>query len=302
MKRINQKGKTGNLTAVLRGAVRKNPYIIFLAPSFTGILIFVLLPFLDVIRRSFMLSVTKEFNGINNYQVIFQSDAFILAVKNTIRFTVVCIPLLVILGLCVALALNSLKYAQLIKTMYLLPMAMPTATIVVVWKMIFYRQGFLNALLTRLGEMTGWFGSVQIDYLGSDASFWVLVGSYIWKNMGYTVILWMAGLWSISGEMIEAAKVDGAGRVQCFFRIIMPNLKGSLYIIVILSFLNSFKIYREAYLVAGSYPQDKIYMLQHLFNNWYVNLELDKMAAAAVCTGAVLFLIIIVLQKLWDES
>ena len=302
MRKTVKKGGTDSISKALTGFAGKNPHIIFLTPSFIGILIFVLLPFVDVCRRSFLLSVTKEFNGINNYKQIFQSDAFLLAVKNTVRFTAVCIPLLVILGLCVALALSSLKHAQMIKTMYLLPMAMPTATIVIVWKMIFYRQGFLNAFLTRFGEATGWFGTVQMDYLASGASFWVLVGSYIWKNMGYTVILWLAGLWGISGEMIEAAKVDGAGKMQCFFRIKLPNLKGSLYIIVILSFLNSFKIYREAYLVAGSYPQEKIYMLQHLFNNWYVNLELDKMAAAAVCTGTVLFFLIILLQRLWDES
>lgn len=283
--------------------IKKKPYLFFMAPSFAGILLFVLIPFMDVFRRSFTMAVTSRFNGVENYKIIFHNQAFLLAVKNTLRFTGVCIPLLVILGLCVALPLGNLKRAQLIKSLYLFPMAMPTATIVIVWKMVFYKQGFLNLLLTRIGEMTGWFeGVVQIDYLGSNASFWVLVGSYIWKNMGYTVILWMAGIMSISGEMIEAAKVDGAGKIQCFFRIMLPNLKASLYIIVILSFLNSFKVYREAYLVAGSYPQENMYLLQHLFNNWFVNLDLDKMAAAAVCTGTFLFLVIILLQRLWDRA
>ncbi len=71
---------------------------------------------------------------------------------------------------------------------------------------------------------------------------------------------------------------------------------------MILSFLNSFKIYREAYLVAGSYPQEDIYLLQHLFNNWFVNLEFDKMAAAVVCVGAVLFVAIMALQRIWDKA
>ena len=101
---------------------------------------------------------------------------------------------------------------------------------------------------------------------------------------------------------MEAARVDGANGRQCFFRIVLPNLKGSLYTIVILSFLNSFKIYREAYLVAGSYPQEDIYLLQHLFNNWFVNMEFDKMAAAAVCVGVVLFVAIMILQRLWDKE
>ena len=96
--------------------------------------------------------------------------------------------------------------------------------------------------------------------------------------------------------------VDGAGRRQCFWHVIFPNLKGSLYTITVLSFLNSFKVFREAYLVAGSYPHESMYLLQHLFNNWFVNLELDKMAAAAVCVGMVLFAVILVLQKLWDRE
>ncbi len=129
-----------------------------------------------------------------------------------------------------------------------------------------------------------------------------MVGSYIWKNLGYTVILWLAGLMGIPTEFYEAAKVDGANSLQRLWYITLPNLKGSLYTIVVLSFLNSFKIYREAYLTSGAYPDKSIYLLQHVFNNWFVNLELDKMAAAAVCTGGFLMIVILILQRLWDRN
>lgn len=284
-------------------AVRHNgPFVMFLLPSLAGVMLFVLLPFLDVMKRSLQTAVTGEFMGVKNYDVIFHNQAFVLAVHNTIRFTLVCIPLLVLVGLMVALPLSNLKEAGLIKSVYLFPLAMPTATIVLVWKMVFYRQGFLNLFLTKLGEMTGWWEAVRIDYLGTGASFWVLVASYLWKNTGYTVVLWLAGILAIPNELLEAARVDGAGRWKCIRYIILPNLKGSFYTIVILSFLNSFKIYREAYLVAGSYPQEDIYLLQHLFNNWFVNMEFDKMAAAAVCVGIVLFGAIMLLQRLWDKA
>lgn len=300
--------KTGNLVKNVKnytiiGEFRKNKaFLLFLMPSFAGVTLFVLLPFLDVVKRSFQTAVTGEFTGIRNYGVIFHNQAFLLAVKNTVRFTVVCIPLLVLVGLFVALPLSTMKEAGLIKSIYLFPLAMPTATIVLVWKMVFYRQGFLNLFFTKLGELTGLWGTVTIDYLGTGASFWVLVGSYLWKNTGYTVVLWLAGILSIPNELIEAARVDGAGRWKCIRHIILPNLKGSFYTIVVLSFLNSFKIYREAYLVAGSYPQENIYLLQHLFNNWFVNLEFDKMAAAAVCVGIVLFGAIMLLQQMWDRT
>ena len=277
-------------------------FALFMVPSLLGVLIFVMLPFLDVFGRSFKTVVTSQFVGFQNYQTIFANQAFLLAVKNTLRFTLVCIPLLVVIGLMLALPISKLKSMGTIKSLYLFPLAMPTATIVIVWKMVFYKQGFLNLLLTKLGEGTGLWGETYRDYLGSSAAFWVLVFSYIWKNTGYTIVLWLAGILGIPNELLEAARVDGASERQCFFKIILPNLKGSLYTIVILSFLNSFKIYREAYLVAGAYPQQDMYLLQHLFNNWFVNLDFDKMAAAAVCVGGFLFIVIMLLQHLWDKQ
>lgn len=275
-------------------------FALFLLPSFLGVCVFVILPFGDVIKRSFSTAVTGEFAGVRNYAVLLSNQAFILAIKNTVRFTLVGVPLLVATGLVTALAMSRLKNPGFLKSLYLFPLAMPTATIVLIWQMVFYRQGFLNLLLMKTGEATGLWEFTSIDYLSTKAAFWVLVASYLWKNLGYTVVLWLAGIFAVPGELLEAARVDGAGRAKCVRYIILPNLKGTLYTIVILSFLNSFKIYREAYLVAGSYPQQDIYLLQHLFNNWFVNLEFDKMAAAAVCVGLFLFGVILLLQKLWD--
>ncbi|NBI90224.1 sugar ABC transporter permease [Lachnospiraceae bacterium] len=276
--------------------------IFFLAPSFLGVFLFVVLPFGDVARRSFMTAITKEGAGIRNYRAIFTNSAFLLAVKNTFRFTVFCIPLLVALGLAIALAMGSIRHLQTVKSFYLFPLAMPTATVAVVWKMIFYEKGFLNQWLEQFGLLGRLGDGAAVDYIGSGAAFYVLAGTYIWKNLGYTVVLWLAGIMGVNGEMMEAAQVDGAGKLQRFWYVMLPNLKGSLYTIVVISFLNSFKIYREAYLVAGSYPHDSIYMLQHLFNNWFVNLDLDKMAAAAVVCALFFLIFIMLLQWLWDKE
>jgi multiple sugar transport system permease protein len=276
---------------------------LFLAPSFLGVVIFVLLPFGDVVKRSFMTAVTKEGAGMRNYQTIFTNSAFLLAVKNTFRFTLVCIPLLVAMGLAIALAMGSIRHMQAVKSLYLFPLAMPTATVAVVWKMLFYEKGFFNkyleqiCLLFHMGE-----GMETLDYISSGAAFYVLAGTYLWKNLGYTIVLWLAGIMGINKDMLEAAGVDGANKMQRVWYVLLPNLKGSLYIIVVISFLNSFKIYREAYLVAGAYPHDSIYMLQHLFNNWFVNLDLDKMAAAAVVCALFFLIFILLLQGLWDKE
>lgn len=296
MKRQKEKDSLRAKPWILRNG---NAWVWFLMPSLIGVIIFVCIPFLDVIRRSFLTAVTQEWTGLHNYQVIFQNQAFLLAVKNTLRFTAVCLPLLIGLGLFLAVQLSRIRKMQMIKSMFLFPMAMPAATIVLVWKMVFSRQGFLNLLLNSLHLVSE---EGLTDFMNTGAAFWVLVFSYIWKNLGYTIVLWLAGIFSIPTDIIDAARVDGASQRQCFWRVVFPNLKGTLYTITVLSFLNSFKVFREAYLVAGSYPHESMYLLQHLFNNWFVNLELDKMAAAAVCVGTVLFFAILLLQKAWDQD
>ena len=280
----------------------------FLLPSFLGVIVFVLAPFADVCRRSLTTAVTGEFRGIDNYKQVFENKAFWLAAGNTAKFVLVCLPLLIGLGLIIACFLSRFTRIHFLKSAFLFPMAVPAATVVLVWKLIFDRQGFLNLFLTRLGEAAYSAGVLQsapvfdIDYMRTGAAFWVLVFSYIWKNLGYTVVLWLTGILSISTQIREAARVDGAGEFTCFVRIIMPNLKPVLYTITVLSFLNTFKAFREAYLVAGSYLDESMYLLQHLFNNWFTNLDFDKMAAAAVILGFILFAAILLLQKLWDEG
>lgn len=268
---------------------------IFLFPGFAGVCLFVLVPFGDVVRRSFSTAVTGEWSGLSNYKMILNNQAFLLAAKNTLRFMGICLPLLIAVSLFLAYELSKSRYMKLLKSLYLLPMAIPAAAVVLVWKLLFDRQGILNALWEP-------FLSEPVDYMGTNVAFWVLVISYIWKNLGYTVILWLAGIMGISEGIIDAAKVDGAGERTCFFRIILPNLKPTLYTITVLSFLNSFKVFREAYLVAGAYPHESMYLLQHLFNNWFLNLDMDKMAAAAVLTAGVMLVFILILQALWDRK
>lgn len=281
---------------------RRLVWITFLLPSLAGVCLFWVLPFADVIRRSFTTAVTGEWNGLTNYGTVISNDAFLLAVSNTVRFVMVCIPLLLLFGLFIAVLLSRLGVMQYLKSLFLFPMAVPAATVVLVWKLIFDKNGFLNLLLDKGAALLGITAQVHVDYMGTGAAFWVLIASYLWKNLGYTVILWLAGIKSVSAEQLEAARVDGASERQCLYRIVLPQLKPYFYTITVLSLLNSFKVFREAYLVAGAYPQPDMYLLQHLFNNWFTRMELDKMAAGAVITGAVMFVGTLLLQRLWDRE
>ena len=265
-------------------------------PSLIGVSIFVLIPFLDVIKRSFTEAVSEKFVGIQNYKELCSNEAFALACTNTLKFTGICIPLLLLLSLLLALLIRGQKKAgEFLKSAYLVPMAVPVASIILLWQFLFHNQGLLNGVLHGM-SLKG------TDWMNTKYSFWILIFSYIWKNLGYDVVLWIAGLAAIPESIYEAAQVDGAGKWVCFTRITLPNLMPSLFTITVLSLLNSFKVFREAYLIGGNYPEESMYLLQHLFYNWFRELSLDKLSAAAVCVFVFIFLLIILLKQAWDRQ
>ena len=272
----------------------------FLLPGFCGVAVFSLLPFMDVIRSSFVQVVSGRFCGLENYRIVLHNRAFLLAVKNTLRFLLVCLPLLLGISLVLAFLLHAWQMVfhqklRLLKAAYLVPMAIPAASLVLLWKLLIDKHGFVNGILHLCGIHA-------VDWMNTGAAFFVLVFSYIWKNLGYTMVLWLAGLSSISPDLYEAAEMDGAGRMTQFFKITLPLIRPLIFTIVVLSFLNSFKVFREAYLVAGNYPQEDMYLLQHLFNNWFTDLSVDKMAAGSVLLALVITVFVLLLQKLWETN
>ena len=262
---------------------------LFLAPSLAGTAVFILIPFADMVARSFRQAVGGRFVGLANFRLVLESRAFLLAALNTLRFILVCIPALMAFSLCTAVMIQSCsghaspsgRGGNVYKTSILLPMAIPVASVVLLWKLLFYPQGLL-------GQLAGQ------DWLNQPSAFGILVVTYIWKNTGYDMMLWLAGLNAIPQELHEAARVDGAGPWQCFCFITLPGLKGTAFLTAVLSIINSFKVFREAYLVAGDYPPENIYMLQHLFNNWFVSLDIQKMSAASVLVEAAVLIPVLV--------
>lgn len=268
---------------------------ILLAPSLAGVSIFVLIPFADVVRRSFLNAVGSEFVGLKNYKSVLQNTAFELAAGNTVRFLAVCLPLLLSISLFLALLLlRAGEKSGLFKSGFLLPMAVPAGSVVLFWQLFFDKGGILNELLEQAGIR-------GLDYMNTPKAFGVLVAVYLWKNLGYDMILWISGLLGIPDSLYEAAKMDGANGVMCFVHITCPLLLPTAFLTGILSLVNAFKVFREAYMIAGNYPHDSIYMLQNLFNNWFLKLDMQKMTAAAVMLALVLGLILTGSQKIEEK-
>lgn len=268
---------------------------LFLLPNLLGVAVFALFPMLEVLVGAFRSAIGGSWVGLQNFRTVLSNRAFRLAAWNTGKFMLVCIPLLLCLSLLLALGLKQVLGGRQLRSAFLLPMAVPAASVVLAWKLLFHENGLLNAALES-------FGAWGVNWMGTSASFWVLVISYLWKNLGYTVVLWTAALGAISPSVYEAAQMDGASGFQSFLYITLPNLKVSAYSIAVLSLLNSFKVFREAWLVAGDYPQEQMYLVQHLYNNWFRELDYDKIAAASVLVSCVVLALIALLRRAWDKE
>ncbi|WP_194542776.1 carbohydrate ABC transporter permease [Paenibacillus sp. JZ16] len=262
----------------------------FLVPSGIGFTLFYLIPFAMGMYYSFMSqSVGGEFVGFDNYLELLESSSFRKAVSNTSYFSAVSVPLMVMLSLGLAMLLNKNTYIQKwLRTAYVMPLVVPVASIIMIWQLLFDWNGSLNAWLNS-------FGYERVDWMKTESARWVVIIVYLWKNIGYNVILFLAGLQQIPKGYYETARIEGAGRLRQFRSITLVYLTSTMFFVVIMSIINSFKVFRETYLIAGDYPHDSIYMMQHYMNNMFVSLDIQKLTAAATLMFLCILLIVLVL-------
>ena len=139
------------------------------------------------------------------------------------------------------------------------------------------------------------FGADKIDWLKSDYCLVVVTLLFLWKNLGYNMILFMAALNNIPKTLLEVADVEGASSAHKFFHIKLRYLSPTVLFVTILSIINSFKVFREVYLLTGKYPYDGMYMLQHFMNNMFDALDYQKLSAAAVLMALAMVVLIALL-------
>ena len=259
-------------------------------PSLLGVLVFFLVPFCIVIYYSLINNpVLKEFVGIENYIKLFSNAAFKKAVKNTVFFSVVAVPLSVILSLALAMLLErKIPGKSIFRTFFLSPLMVPTASVVLVWQVLFHNHGTINQII----EACGGHG---IDWIKSPYGQVIIICMFLWKNLGYNMILFISALCAIPRDIIEVADLEGASGLYKLVHIKLRYLSPTILFVLILSMINSFKIFREVYLLTGNYPQDKLYMLQHFMNNTFNSLDYQKLSAAAVLFAIVMIVIMAIL-------
>ena len=262
----------------------------FLSPSLLGVGIFFILPFGVVVYYSLIDGVgSKNFVFLQNFIKLFDNSAFRLAAKNTLSFSAMAVPLAVILSMGLALMLESrIPLKSQFRTFFLSPMMVPVASVVLIWQVLFNYNGTINEFLML-------FGGDKIDWLQSQFAPVVVMLLFLWKNLGYNMILFMAALNNIPKELLEVADVEGASEMYKFFAIKLRYLSPTVLFVTILSLINSFRVFREVYLLAGAYPYETLYTLQHFMNNTFDSLDYQKLSAAAVVMALVMVVLIALL-------
>ena len=245
---------------------------LFLAPSLLGVMLFFVAPFGVVIYYSLINNpIQKNFVGFANYINVWNNGAFKLAGINTFKFSLVAVPLAVLLSLFLAAVMEArIPFKSYFRSFFLSPLMVPTASVVLIWQVMFHYNGLIN-------NFTAVFGADKVDWLKSDKAQVVIIALFLWKNLGYNMILFMSALASM-----EVASLENASKFQVFWLIKVRYMSSSILFVTIMSLINSFKVFREIYLMTGDYPVDSLYMLQHFMNNTFASLDYQKLSAAAI--------------------
>ena len=256
-------------SANARPAKESTAALLFLVPSFAGVAIFFIIPSMMSLGYA-VADAEGRFVGLRNFMDLLASEAFRLAAGNTARFMAVAIPLNMAIPLIIACILFKAPGAGWLKTAFMSPLVIPSACTAFFFQSLFMSNGLVSRIL-----------GANTDWLSTGHSFAIAVGVYVWKNMGFNLVLALAGLADIPKGYYEWAAVEGMGKARMFFNITLVYMAPSLFVMFVMSFINTFKVYRELYMLAGNYPNERIYMLQHYINNQFAKVDYQNLTTAS---------------------
>ena len=238
--------------------------LILLVPALAIYAVFALYPMLNVVILSFQkwngLDPNRQFVGIANYQAIFTRDpVFWVAFRNTVIWTLMSLIFPPMVGLLLALSLNQKIFGRNgLRAIFYLPVIIAPIAVATMWKWMYDPFfGLFSQLLTSWG-MQGWIN----DWLGNrDIALYSVFVAYLWQTVGFSMVLFLAGLQNVSQTLVEAARIDGAGRWAVFKHVTLPALRPTITIVLVLSVISSLKAFDIVYGLTGGGPAQSTQML-----------------------------------------
>jgi ABC-type sugar transport system permease subunit len=289
---------TGGISPQLRKRRFRDNFIVgvCLSPSVAIILVFTYFAFLFCVYLSLhnwnMLSPMR-FIGLENYRTAFISEdsgEFWNALRNTFVYVAFAVPACVILGLLTGLLLDWIVFARgFFRLMLFLPVIVSMVVAATVWKLLFDPEtGEINRILFSLGVKASHWTKWTKDPAGGAMAAVLIVG--IWKRIGYNGVLFLAGLKNISGTFYEAATIDGASPVQKFFKITLPLVSPTTFIVTMLQFFSAFKVVESILVMTNGGPaKNTDVLVLYIYNNAFSYLKMGYASAISV----ILFVIIL---------
>lgn len=268
----------------------------FIAPNFIGFAVFTLGPVIFAFVLAFLQwdgNNPIQFVGLQNFAEMFGNARFMASLKNTIVYCVATVPLTLAVALGLAVVLNQkIKGRNFFRTVSFFPYVASLVAVAAVWNMLFSpaKSGPVNMILYNLGvaakDLPKW--SADKDWV-----MFTVIAFSVWKNMGYYMVIYLAGLQGINGELYEAASLDGASTWQRFRYITWPQLQPTTFFVSIILTINCFKVYDIVYMLAGGNTgvlnESAIVLVYHIYEEAFRNWNLGYASAVAM----VLFLIVL---------
>lgn len=266
--------------------------IIYVLPSFILIMAFCIIPIFMSGYFSFTsynIMTPPKFVGLENYERVFQDGYVADAAKNTLLYVLMTVPAQTILSLVFAAFLAykmQNKTGGFLRSVMFIPVIASAVTAGTIWRIILNTEGGL------LNNILNFFHLDSVNWLGSTKTALISICIVaVWKNVGYFLVIYYAGIMGISKDLYEAAKVDGATSIQQFFKITLPMLKPITYLVVTLGIIWSFQVFDLAYLMTGGGPgRATVTLVMGIYN---VAFKQYKMGYA--CAMAMLLLLIVVI-------
>jgi multiple sugar transport system permease protein len=295
-----------------RGFFRWRPHqqweaYLFLLPSFLGFFVFIVLAVLMSLGISFSdwgLTGWKGFVGARNYQALLRDPIFWQTASNTVFYIVTIVPLQLILGLIMALALNQAIRGRIVyRLIYFMPVVTTIVAGAIVFRLLLSTNGPVNELLGNTARLIG-IPFVPPNWLGSsDYSKWSVVVLTLWKNTGFTMVVYLAALQGVPQELYDAANTDGASAWQRFRNVTLPLISPTTFFLFILQLIGAFQIFTEPFVMTRGGPANSsLSVVQYIYLSAFRDIRMDKASAMAWFLFIFIFLFTLLqnrLQQRW---
>ncbi|MBP3816787.1 MAG: sugar ABC transporter permease [Butyrivibrio sp.] len=274
----------------------------FIAPNFLGFAIFTLGPIVLALLMSFAEwdgSNEMKFIGLSNFVEIFKDERFLASLKNTIVYSVFTVPITLVIALGLAILLNQkIKGRNFFRTVTFFPYVASLVAVAAVWNMLFTpaKGGIVNQFLMNVLHVA------PLKWAASSSTVMLTIIMFsVWKNMGYYMVIYLAGLQGISEDLYEAASLDGANSWQKFRHITVPQLKPTTFFVTIMLTINCFKVYDIVYMLAGGsngvVNKSAMVLVYYIYEEAFRNWKLGKASASALVLFAIVLVVTLIQFK-----